>query len=49
MDVVILVILYDFYFVENEMATRVKVGSNRKETLDLLYNITGNAISELKI
>ncbi len=23
------------------MATRVKVGSNRKETLDLLYNITG--------
>jgi hypothetical protein len=24
------------------MATRVKVGSNRKETLDQLYNITGN-------
>ena len=24
------------------MATRVKVGSNRKETLDQLYNITGS-------
>ena len=23
------------------MATRLKVGSNRKETLDQLYNITG--------
>ena len=34
---------YDIYL-ENEMATRVKVGSNRQETLDLLYNITGKLV-----
>ena len=26
---------------ENEIAIRVKVGNNRRETLDQLYNITG--------
>ena len=26
------------------MATRLKVGSNRKETLDQLYNITGKKL-----
>ena len=27
---------------ENEILTRVKVGNNRKEVLDQLYNITGD-------
>ena len=32
----------------NEIETRVKVGSNRKDTLEQLYNITGYDTDSLK-
>ena len=32
----------------NEIETRVKVGNNRKEVLNQLYNITGNTFGNLK-
>ena len=34
---------------ENEILTRVKVGNNRKDVLDQLYNITGETLNVFDI
>ena len=39
--------IFYIYKGENEILTRVKVGNNRKDVLDQLYNITGETVNVL--